>query len=139
MPERERTPFVLRWLIPFGAVLMVTAMAMMVLFLRRPPPPPGTPTLEARAEHLVFHPAGRRYLVLATVEDGRVTVHIPRGGRAGSSALVEDGSGIARGQLPRGTIYGFFSERPIPVASVMGRLARGVTEVPDATTAVFRW
>ena len=139
MPEPERAPFVLRWVLPFGAVLMVTAMAMMFLFLRKPPPPAGTPTLEARAEHLVFHPAGRRYLILATVQDGRVTVHIPRGGRASSSALVEDESGMPLSELPRATLYAFFSERPIPVASVMGRLARGVTEVPDATTAVFRW
>jgi hypothetical protein len=139
MPEPERAPFVLRWVLPFGAVLMVTAMAMMFLFLRKSPPPAGTPTLEARAEHLVFHPAGRHYLILATVEDGRVSVHIPRGGGAASSALVEDGSGTPLAELPRTTVYAFFSERPIPVASVMGRLARGVTEVPDATTAVFHW
>jgi len=138
MPERERLPFVLRWLIPFGAVLMVTAMALMVLFLRKPLAPEGTPTLEARGAHLVFHPAGRSYLVLATFEDGRVDVHIPKSGRA-SSALVQDGSGIPLAGLPRVPVYGFFSERPIPVASVRWRLERGIVEVPDATTAVFRW
>jgi hypothetical protein len=138
VPEPERAPFVLRWVLPFGAVLMVTAMAMMFLFLRKPPPPAGTPTVEASAEHLVFHPAGRRYLILATVTDGRVAVHIPKRGR-GSSALVDEGSGMPLAELPHVTVYAFFSERPIPVASVMGRLARGVTEVPDATTAVFHW
>ncbi|HKA86259.1 MAG TPA: hypothetical protein VKE22_01290 [Haliangiales bacterium] len=139
MTDEERPPFVLRWVLLFGAGLVATAMTLMVIFLRQPKPPPlGTPALERQGEYLVCHPAGRGYLILASAQDGRVTIHIPRRG-AGASALVDDQAGIPLADLPHGTIYAFFSLHPISVGTVMSRLARGVEEVPEATTVVFRW
>lgn len=135
----ERPPFVIRWVLIFATGLVATAMTLMVIFLRQPKPPPlGTPTLERQGDVLVCHPAGRDYLILASAEEGRVSIHVPRRG-AGASALVEDQAGIPLAELPHGTIYAFFSVHPISVGTVAERLARGVADVPEATTVVFRW
>jgi hypothetical protein len=137
--DTERPPFVIRWVLIFATGLVATAMTLMIVFLRQPKPPPlGTPTLERQGEYLVCHPAGRGYFILASTGDGRVDIHVPRRG-AGASALVEDQSGIPLAGLPHGTLYGFFSVHPISVGTVMSRLARGLPDVPDATTVVFRW
>jgi hypothetical protein len=135
----ERPPFVIRWVLIFGTGLVATAMTLMVIFLRQPKPPPlGAPAVDRQGEYLVFHPAGRGYVILASTGEGGVRIHVPRRG-AGASALVDEGAAVPLAELPHGTLYAIFSLHPISVGTVMTRVARGTTDVPEATTVTFRW
>src|SRR5262249_914905 len=117
--------------------MVAGAMTLMILYLREPKASAGTPSFEIRGDFVVVHPSKASYLILASVAAGRLTVPLPHDGTV--RAMVADGSAMRLAELPHRDVYGVFSAAPLSVATIIGRLSRGLTVFPGATTVVFRW